>query len=167
MKLLGQTNRKEIVASISHYDYVAAGEGEDRICQDGGQIHTNHYAGYSRSWGETVWFEVPQTFAELFEDYQFNKKRKYGIWNIEDVRILSKEEWPDVDSIEVKAENFIWGTNGVDSKQKKRYVLLKDCSLDHLKNIIANVPSIHEETREVIEYLISQKSNDENPSIPS
>jgi hypothetical protein len=158
MKLLGKTNRKEIIASISHHDYVAAGEGEDRICHDGGQPHTNHYAGYSRSWGETVWFQVPQTFAELYEDYQFNKTRKYGVWNIEDVRILPQREWPEIDSIEEKAENFIWGTNGVDGKQKTRYVLLKDCSLDHLKSILKNVPHIHEETREVIGYLIGKKS---------
>jgi hypothetical protein len=162
MKLLGKTNRKEIIASISHYDYVAAGEGEDRICHDGGQPHTNHCAGYSRSCGETVWFQVPQTFAELFEDYQFNKKRKYGVWKFSKAKILPKNKWPDINSIEVKAENFIWGTNGVDGKQKTRYVLLKDCSLDHLKAIIKNVKHLHEETREVIEYLIAQKSNNGN-----
>ena len=175
MKLLGKTNRKEIIASISHHDFVAAGEGEDRICHDGGQGHTNHCAGYTRGWGETVWFEIPQTFAELYEDYQFNKIRKYGIWNIEDVRILPKEEWPDVNSIETKAENFLWGHRGVDGTEKLRHVLLKDCSLDHLKNILKNVSHIHEETREVIEYLIDKReSNDtlteithENPSIPN
>jgi hypothetical protein len=160
MKLLGKTNRREIIASISHHDYVAAGEGEDRICHDGGQPHTNHCAGYSRSWGETVWFEVPQTFAELYHDYQFNKKRKYGVWNIEDVRILPKEEWLDVHSVEVKAENFIWGTFGKRGEEKLKYVLLKDCPLDHLKNILKNVSHLHEETREVIEYLIKQKESE-------
>ena len=159
MKLLGKTNRKEVVASISHHDFVAAGEGEDGICHDGGQPHTNHCAGYTRGWGETVWFEIPQTFAELYEDYQFNKTRKYGIWNIKDVRILPKEEYPDVDSIETKAENFIWGHRGLDGTEKLRHVLLKDCSLDHLKNILNNVPHLHGGTREVIEYLIDKRQS--------
>lgn len=160
MKLLGSTNQKQIVSSISRYDCVGVGKGEYYIMHDGGQPHTNHYGGYSRGWGETVWFEIPQTFAELYEDYQFNKTRKYGVWNIEDVGILPEREWPDIDSIEEKAKNFIWGTNGVDGKQKTRYALLKDCSLDHLKNILKNVPHIHEETREVIGYLIKNKNSE-------
>jgi hypothetical protein len=167
MKLLGRTNQKQVVASVSHYECVSAGEGADYIMCDGGQPHTNHFAGYSRGAGEVVWFEVPQTFAELFEDYQFRStrsgiQRKYGIWNIEDVRILPKEEWPDINSIEVKAENFIWGTNGVDGKQKTRYILLNECSLDHLKNILNNVPHLHEGTREVIEYLIDKRECEVN-----
>lgn len=157
MKLLGRTNQKQVVASISRHDYVSSGEGENRICDDGGQPHTNHYAGYSRGWGETVWFEVPQTFAELYADYQFVKNRKYGIWNVEDVRILPKSEWPDVGLIEEKAENYIWGNRGIDGKDELKYILLKDCSLNHLKAIIANVGSIHEETRLVIEYLIDKQ----------
>lgn len=163
MKLFGSTNGKQVVASMSRHDYVSVGEGEDRICQDGGQAHTNHYAGYTKGWGKRIVFEVPQTFAELFSDYQYNqgeKPRKYGIWDIEDVRILPKEEWPNVDSIEEKVENFVWGSNGPDGKEKLKYVLLKDCSLDHLKNIIKNVHSIHEGTKEVIEYLIKNKGSD-------
>lgn len=159
MKLLGRTNQKQVVASISRHDYVSSGEGEDQICDDGGQSHTNHYAGYSRGWGETVWFEVPQTFAELYEDYQFNKTRKYGVWNIEDVRILPKEEYPDIDSIEEKSEAFCWGTRGSLGKNELKYILLKSCSLDHLKNILKNVPHLHEGTREVIEYLIDKRQS--------
>ena len=160
MKLLGATNQKQVIASISHYDCVSAGEGADYIMCDGGQPHTNHYAGYSRGSGGTVWFEVPQTFAELYEDYQFNKTRKYGIWNIKDVRILPKEEYPDVDSIEEKSEAFCWGTRGSLGKDELKYILLKGCSLDHLKNILKNVPHLHEGTREVIEYLIDKRESE-------
>jgi hypothetical protein len=167
MKLLGRTNQKQVVASVSHYDCVSAGEGADYIMHDGGQPHTNHFAGYSRGAGETVWFEVPQTFAELFEDYQFNETRKYGVrkygvWNIEDVRILPKEEYPDVDSIEEKSEAFCWGTRGSWGKDELKYILLKGCSLDHLKNILNNVPHLHEGTREVIEYLIDKRKCEVN-----
>ena len=160
MKLLGATNQKQVVASISHYDCVSAGEGADYIMCDGGQPHTNHCSGYSRKSGKTVWFEVTQTFAELFEDYQFNKIRKYGVWNIEDVRILPKEEYPDVDSIEEKSEAFCWGTRGSLGKDELKYILLKGCSLDHLKNILNDVPHLHEGTREVIEYLIDKRESE-------
>ena len=160
MKLLGATNQKQVVASISHYDCVSAGEGADYIMCDGGQPHTNQYSGYSRKSGKTVWFEVTQTFAELFEDYQFNKIRKYGVWNIEDVRILPKEEYPDVNSIEEKSEVFCWGTRGSLGKDELKYILLKGCSLDHLKNILNNVPHLHEGTREVIEYLIDKRESE-------
>lgn len=155
MKLLGSTNGEKVIASISHYDYINL----DGMMRDGGQPHTNHYAGYTRGGGgKTVWFEVPQTFAELFADYNCNKNHKYGIWDIKDVRILEKEEFPDTDSIEEKSQNFIWGTNGINGNEKTKYVLLKDCSLEHLRAIIAHVRHISEETKTVIEYLIAQKS---------
>ena len=70
MKLLGRTNGKRVVASISHYDCVSDGEGEDYIMADGGAILANGYAGYTRGWGEVIWFEIPETFAELYSDYQ-------------------------------------------------------------------------------------------------
>ena len=158
MKLLGRTNGKQVIASISRHDYISLGEGEDYICSDGGQINTNHYAGYDRGWGRVIWFLVPQNFAELYNDYNFNhKNRKYGIWDIKDVRILEENEWPNVDSIEEKAENFIWGCRGVDGNDPLKYVLLKDCSKEHLQNILKNVPNIHEETEEVIKYLLQTK----------
>ena len=160
MKLLGRTNGKQVCASIARHDYVSVGEGEDRIADDGGAILTNHYAGYSRGWGERIWFQVPQTFAELYSDYQFNSKdRKYGIWNIEDVRILPENEWPDVDSIEEKSQSFCWGTAGKEGKEKTRYVMLKDCPIEHLKSILTNVSHVSPETREVIEHLISKNES--------
>lgn len=163
MKLLGRTNGKQVIASISHYDYVSVGEGDDYISADGGQILTNHHAGHTKGWGRVVWFEVSQNFAELFNDYQFRSTasgvlRKYGIWNIEDVKILDESEYPDIESIEEKSKCFCWGTNGADGKEKLKYVLLKDCDLDHLQNILKNVSHVHPETKEVIEYLIAEKS---------
>lgn len=156
MKLLGVTDGKTIVASMSHYDYITHGE----LMADGGNPLTNKYAGYNRfSGGETLWFEVAQDFEELFNDYNHNNKnRKYGVWKIEDVRILKKEEWPDCESIEELSRNYLWGTNGSDGKEKLKYVLLKNCSLDHLKAIIKTQGSIHSKTKEVIEYLISEKT---------
>lgn len=37
---------------------------------------------------------------------------------------------------------LLWGTYGIDGKQPLTWVLLKDCTTDHLNNIIANVPSL-------------------------
>ena len=155
MKLIGSTDGKKVIASMSSYDCVSCGE----LLRDGGQPATNMYAGYTRGYGKVVCFEVPQDFSELYYDYNCNhKNRKYGIWNIEDVKILEKEDWPDFDSMEEKAENFIWGTRGEYGDQPIKYVLLKNCSLDHLKAIIKTQRSIHEETKKVIKYLIGKKS---------
>lgn len=155
MKLIGRTNGKIIVASIARHDYVS----EDGLMMDGGQPHSNHYAGYNRYSGEgyNVAFKIPQNFAELYEDYQFNfKNRKYGVWKLEEVKILTEEEWPKIGSLEEKSKVFCWGTSGPDGTEPLKYVLLKDCSVDHLKNILDNVRHVHEETREVIEFLIKK-----------
>lgn len=155
MKLIGSTDGEKVIASISRYDCVTYGE----LLRDGGQPATNMYAGYTRGYGQVVCFEVPQDFAELYNDYNFNhKNRKYGIWDITDVKILEKEDWPDFDSIEERAENFIWGHRGLLGDQPLQYVLLKNRPLDHLRAIIKTQGSIHEETKEVIEYLIAKKS---------
>jgi hypothetical protein len=155
MKLFGVTDGKKVIASMSHYDYISL----DGLVADGGQPLTNHYGGYSRFWGERVWFEVPQGFDELYYDYNCcNKNRKYGIWNIEDVRILKEVEYPDVDSVEEKSENFIWGTRGVNGDELLKYVLLKNCSADHLQKIIANVKHLQPETEKVIWHLLAKKT---------
>jgi hypothetical protein len=137
MKLLGVTNGKQVLASVSHYDCRTFGEGEDYIMHDGGALGTPNHAGYNRKWGKSIWFEVPQDMAELYNDYNqsLNSPRKYGIWNLKDVKILSPEEFPDTESFEWKAENEIWGTNGPDGTLPTTYVLLKDCSKEHLQKI--------------------------------
>lgn len=152
MKLIGATNGKQVVSSISHYDCRSI----DGAMRDGGQPHTSGYAGYTRGSGETIWFEVKQNFAELYNDYNFNRSepRKYGIWDLKDIKILKEEEYINLDSFEEKVENAIWGTLGLDGKGKLRYVLLKDCSIDHLEAILKNVSNINPETKAIIKYLI-------------
>ena len=136
MKLLGVTNNKQVLTSVAHYDCRSCGEGEDYIMMDGGVININH-AGYNRRWGKVVWFEIPQTMAELYNDWNnsLHSPRKYGIWNIEDVKILSPEEYPNTSSFEWQVNNQIWGTNGLNGDEPTRFVLLKDCSKDHLAKI--------------------------------
>lgn len=168
MKLLGITNGKKVVASMSRYDY----RFEDGMMADGGNPLTNYYGGYTRfSCGpefEVVWFEIPQTFAELYQDYAFNAQRLYGVWNIEDVRILEENEYPDTSSIEEKSKTFCWGNRGPLGDQPLKYVPICECSLEHLQNILKNVPSIHFETKQVIKYLIAQKNHEaQNQSLSS
>ena len=135
MKLLGVTNGKQVLTSVAHYDCrIVGGEGDDYIMMDGGVLGIN-CAGYNRRWGTVVWFEVPQTMADLYNDWKKSHPRKYGIWNIEDVKILSPEEYPDTTSFEWRANNQIWGTNGLSGKEPTRYVLLKECTKDHLDKI--------------------------------
>lgn len=136
MKLLGFHNNKQIVASVARHDYRSFGEGEDRILMDGGQ-DLDGQGWYGQKWGKLAWFKVPQNYAELYNDWNnsLNSPRKYGIWNLADIKILTPEEYPDVESFEWKAENAIWGTNGLDGKSPTKYVLIKDCSKDHLAKI--------------------------------
>jgi hypothetical protein len=156
MKLLGVTNGKKVIASMAHHDFVS----EDGMIADSGQPTTNMYGGYTRfGGGDVVWFQIPQTFAELYNDYNCNNKnRKYGVWNIEDVKILEKKDWPNCDSIEEKSEAFCWGCRGINGDEPLKYVLLKNCSIDHLKAIIETQGRIHGKTKEVIEHLISIKT---------
>lgn len=158
MILHGKTDGKIVVASLAHHHYVSRGI----LMMDGGQCLTNHYAGYSRYScdGDFVWFRVPETFDVLYERY--NKREFDGVWNIEDVDLIPREEWDKIDLIQEKANNFIWGTNGKNGNEPFRRVLLKDCSLEHLKAIIKNVSHIHKETEEIIKYLIEQKTNLDN-----
>lgn len=160
MKLLGVTNGKQVLASISHYDCRSCGELGDSIMQDGGAVGTSHYAGYSRRRGKSIWFEVAQDFAELYNDYNLSltEPRKYGIWDIKDVKILSPEEIPDIHSFEYQAENEIWGTNGLSGKDPTKYVLLRNCSKDHLQKISQLCESRgNSKLKEVANYWLRKK----------
>jgi hypothetical protein len=161
MKLLGVTNNKKILTSVAHYDYRSWGDGDDYIMMDGGVCGLNDF-GYNRFsvTGQKVWFEVPQTFAELYNDWNNSliSPRKYGLWNLEDVRLLSPEEIPDTESFEWQAENAIWGTNGADGKSVTTYVLLKDCELGHLEKISKICEARRDaELKKIVDYWIKQK----------
>ena len=158
MKLLGRKNNSVVIASIGRHDYM----GIAGMFVDGGVNGTLQGGGYHRCGGEgeTVWFETPQTFAELYNDYKDSRlsPRKYGIWQLKDVKLLSPEEYPDTESFEWQAENAIWGTNGINGDLPTTYVLLKDCSKDHLEKIAElckwrNNLSI----QKIAEYWLNQK----------
>lgn len=137
MKLLGFTNGKQIVASVAHYDYNSLGAGTEYIMADGGQPNIGDFAGYIRRSGKRIWFEVPQTFAELYNDWRekLRKPRKYGVWNLNEVKILTPEEIPNTESFEWQAENAIWGTLGINGDKPIYFIMLKDCSPEHLAKI--------------------------------
>lgn len=168
MKLIGVTNGKQILTSVAHYDYRSFGSGENYIMMDGGVCGLNDF-GYNRFsvTGEKLWFEVPQTYAELYNDWNRNIPRKYGLWNLEDVRLLSPEEIPDTDSFQWRAENTIWGTNGPSGTDLTTYVLLKDCGQNHLQKIakLCKKRGIGD-VAEIAEYWLNQKTKRSN-SFPS
>ncbi len=158
MKLLGRTNNKIVIASVSRHDY----NGIAGMFVDGGVNGTFQGGGYYRCGGEgkTIWFQIPETFAELYNDYRDNRaNRKYGIWKLEDVKILSPEECPDTESFEWQAENAIWGTNGIDGDFSTTYVHLKDCSKEHLEKIIELCRSRGEQAIPIFaEYWLAQNA---------
>lgn len=158
MKLLGITNGEKIVASVARHDYISC----DGLMADGGQLFIGNNTGYNRfSSGKIIWVEVSQNFAELYNDWREScrgKKRKYGIWNKEEVKILSLEEHPDIQSFEWKAENAIWGTRGINGDQPLKYVMIKDCSIEHLENIRDFLGSHGEnDLIKIIDFWLSQK----------
>lgn len=127
---------------------------------DGGVENTSQYAGYNRFsvTGKRLWIEVSQNYAELYNDWNCNDPRQYGLWNIEDVKILSPEEIPDTESFEWRAENEIWGTNGLDGNQPTTYVLLKDCSKEHLRKISKLCESRgNKELQRIVNYWLTKK----------
>lgn len=151
MKLLGVTNGEYVLASMGHYDY----RSEEGMMVDGGQPGTQNYAGYTRFNGKRVWFEVPQNFAELYYDYNCcNKNRKYGLWKVEDVRILTEDEYPDTESFDYTVENAIWGTRGPNGDQPLKYVHLVDCDIDYLEAIYTYRGCNDDELGKILEYLI-------------
>lgn len=158
MKLLGFTNGKQIVASIARHDFVSLGDKDDYIMADSGQPHENF--GFCRYWGKKVWFEVPQTFAELYNDYRekLRKERKYGVWNCNEVKILTPEEVPNTKSFEWQAENAIWGTLGINGDQKISFVMLKDCSFEHLTKIKELVEKRgNDDLLKIVDFWLGQK----------
>lgn len=155
MKLIGVTDGKKIIASMSHHDYISLG----KIMHDGGQPGTHCYAGYNRSSSEQIYFEVPQTFAELYTDYRLNldkKDRSYGIWNIENVQVLNSQDFDDVSSFTYKVKQAIWGTRGVDGTDPLKYVHLVDCSTKHLEAIL-DINTIGESYRNIINFILKNR----------
>lgn len=155
MILHGITDGKEVVASMSHYDCRSA----NGLMMDGGQRHTLEYAGYNRwAGGKIIWFEVPQNFAELYSDYNFNKgERKYGHWQLESVKVLPNEFLVNIQEEQIK--NAIWGTRGKNGLDKLKYVHLIDCESEHLENILES-QRISDERRDIIQTILRRRNND-------
>jgi hypothetical protein len=147
MKLLGVTDGKKIIASLSHYHCVTFNDME----MDGGQPHTNRYSGYNRfsTNGRLNWFEVPESFDVLWNKYNIGEK--VGVWEASEVRLLKKA--PKITTA-LCAENYIWGTRGVNGDQPLKWVLLKDCDKDHLEE---GKSDISPDTVKIIKYLIRKK----------
>lgn len=154
MILHGITDGKNVIASISHYDYRSV----DGLMMDGGQCHTLEYSGYNRwAGGRAIWFEVPQNFAELYYDYNFNKgKRKYGYWKIKKVKIIPDDTKIDIE--EHKIKNAIWGTYGKSGKDKLKFVHLIDCEDEHLRNIL-NSQKISDKLSNIIKTILTNRDN--------
>lgn len=157
MKLLGITDGVKVIASVGCHDYVTIND----IMHDGGQPGTHQYAGYNRYRGDSAYFEVPQTYAELYTDYQINygnRKRSYGIWDIGDVSLLDFDNVEKCDTFEYEVSQAIWGTRGIDGDELLKFVHLVDCSTTHLKAIL-NSQKISNNYIKIIDYIINSREN--------
>lgn len=159
MKLSGMTDGTTVIASIAAHDYVSFKGVDINIIHDGGQPGTNQYAGYNRCFGDPIYFEVPQTFGELYTDYQcFYKNRKYGIWKIEDVKILKVDEFPIIESFDYLVEQSVWGTRGKNGDDPLKYVHLKDCETNHLTAIL-NTQKLDTKMIKIITHILNEREN--------
>ena len=152
MKLLAACNNEWAVFSVSHYDC----RGAHGLMADGGQPGCQNYAGYTRSSHQMQWIELPNvTFADLTHDYNTNRgdDRKYGVHPLSEVRILSKDEIPDTQTLAWRAENASWGTYGVHGDEPLKVILLREAETDHLNAILAS-QRISKETQEIITYIL-------------
>jgi len=154
MILLGTKNKTHFIASVDRHDYVYF----DEMIADGGQPSSNTCAGYTRFnlGGDIVYAQVKQEFDELYNDYQFNNPRKYGVWSLDDVEILT-DYHPNEASLAWKADRYVWGTRGKNGYKKLKYVLLKNCDTEHLNAILDTQYQVNDETREVINYILENR----------
>jgi hypothetical protein len=170
MKLLAVKNNTHCLFSVGHYDFNTF----ENLMVDGGQAGCPDYSGYNRFSGETVWIDLPDVdFADLYNDYHFNTRndtRKYGLHKLEEVRILSEDEYPDTNSFKWEVENAIWGTRGKDRDQPLTYILLKDADTEHLQNILSYKVTLDKQTKQdkyvkIIEHILKERSHDRVKSI--
>lgn len=149
MKLYGPTDDEHVIASVSRYDCAIY----NGLMADGGQAGCQSFAGYNRfSVSKKIWFEVPQNFAELTQDYNDNfRQRKYGIWKVLDVRVLNEDEYPDTNSFEWRLENYIWGSRLPDNRIK--WLMIKDMEKDHIQAILNTQKNLDKSIRDVLEFF--------------
>lgn len=55
-------------------------------------------------------------------------------------------------------ERLAWGTYGIDGKSPLKFILLKDCSTEHLQAILDNVKNIGEYHKSVINCILSERN---------
>ena len=159
MKIPAFKNENIAVFSCSHHDC----NGAEGIYMDGGVSGTSVYAGYNRfgGEGERCWIELPNvSFADIYNDYNESlyKPRKYGVHKLADIRILPPEEYQDTESFQWERENAIWGTCNVKGNQQTTYMLLVECSTDHLENILKNCHHISAKTIKIINSILGDRN---------
>ncbi|MFA5234061.1 MAG: hypothetical protein WC390_06630 [Sulfurimonas sp.] len=158
MKLLGVSNQSVFIASVSHHDYVTY----DELMCDGGQPALQQYAGYTRASGPMIWAEVSQTWEEILNDYLHNRPRKYGIWQIKDVKLLASDEVPEINSVEWRKSHLLWGTRGKNQDQLLKYVPLVKLTTDHLKAILDTQTQITDELKGWIKEILQERKGSED-----
>lgn len=154
MLLQGYTDGEYVVASVAHHDCAEY----NNILHDGGQPTTNEYAGYTRSSKhKMIWFKVPQTYAELYYDYMYNKVRAYGVWKLGNVEVVEDIPQTVEDFNKLKFENTIWGTRGKNGDEPLKFFHLVDCDTEHLKKILElrhTSPSIVDTANKILKTRI-------------
>ncbi len=75
-------------------------------------------------------------------------------YHLEEYELLNK--WfPEIDP----TTYMYWGTSGKDGKSKRKYILIKDMETDHIENVLANVPRMSTQYRNVFKQELEDRKN--------
>lgn len=156
MKILAAIYDGHAVYSRGRHDFrtfngisVDGGPGVERII---GQLP-------DKTFPSLKWIEVKEVnYADIYNDWN-SRENKFGIHKLDEVTILEEKDCPDTDSFEWQKQTKIWGTNGPDGDQPTKYVMLIDCSSDHLNAILHHCGHISDDIRNIIKSILIDRES--------
>ena len=84
-------------------------------------------------------------------------RRAGDLYKLSDANRYEEYCLTEEDPFEVVSERLLWGSRGKDGTSPLTFRPIKELSLDHLKAILANVPSIASTHKLVIKYWVERK----------
>jgi len=91
-----------------------------------------------------------------FTQFLFNNglENTNAMYHIEEHELL-KFMFPEIDP----TTYMYWGTIGKDGKSKRKYILIKDMETEHIENVLANVPTLSTNYRNVFKQELEDRKN--------
>lgn len=148
-QLIAGIYKSQVLISRNIHDFC----GFEKVYIDGGQFD------YFRCGGPIKMEIIESSFsqADLAEDWHYHSYKPF-ILNLQDVRIVPKEERQDRTTLEWKKRNLTWGTCGPDGQEKKKFYHLCELETGHLENILVT-QNLNETYTEVIKSILNDRES--------